>query len=221
MPVRLVRARPFLFGCAAVGGILGFLTPSWLTTTSRFLIGWDAAILVYLILIGRLLTHADDQSMRRRAQELDEGRLAILAGAIFAALISFGAIVAELSIAKDLHGFEKSAHISLAIATIVLSWFFIHLIFTLHYAHEFYFEFDADGDGKPDLRGGLRFPGEEMPHYMDFLYYAYTIGVAAQTADVETTSRTMRGVTLAHSIVAFFFNTAILALMINIAAGLL
>jgi uncharacterized membrane protein len=221
MPFRLVRARPYLFGCTAAGAILGVLTPSWLTPTSRFLLGWDAAILLYFILIGRMLVRADDASMRRRAQQLDEGRVAILIGAIVAALISFGAIVAELTIVKDFHGLEKGAHVGLAITTIVMSWFFIHLIFTLHYANEFYFEFDADGDGQPDLRGGLRFPGTEAPGYIDFLYYAFTIGVASQTADVETTSQAMRRITLAQSIVAFFFNTAILALTINIAAGLL
>jgi uncharacterized membrane protein len=221
MPVRVVRARPFLFGAAVVGALVGAITPSAWTVTARCLAGWDAAILVYFALIARMMMRADHASMRRRAQELDEGQVVILAVSILAAMISFGAIVAELGAGKDFAGAAKAIHVGFAIVTIVLSWFFIHLMFTLHYANEFYFEFDADGDGVPDLRGGLHFPGTTQPAYVDFLYYAFTIGVAAQTADVETTSAAMRTFTLVQSIVAFFYNTAILALAINIAAGLL
>ena len=68
---------------------------------------------------------------------------------------------------------------------------------------------------------GLRFPGEREPDYRDFLYYAFVIGCAAQTGDVETESSTMRLVSLLHGVVAFAFNTAILALTINVGASLL
>ena len=167
------------------------------------------------------MARADGAALKRRAQEMDEGRYAILFGGILAAGVSIGAIVAQLAIAKDLHGSAKALHVGLAAGTVILSWFFVHFMFALHYTNEFFFEVDTDGDGTPDLRGGLHFPGTKEPRYIDFLYYAYTIGVASQTADVETTSRAMRVITLSQSIVAFFFNTAILALAINIAAGLI
>ena len=191
--------------------------------TAQILVGWDAAIIAYLVTIATMMGRASGEDLRRRAEAADEGRFAILIAGTLAAVFSFGAIIAELGIGKDVGGSAKIAHIALAVATIVLSWFFIHLMFALHYANEYFLECDLDGDGSPDLRGGLHFPGldDNEPSYIDFLYYAYTIGVASQTADVETTSRDMRLVTLAHSIVSFFFNTAILALTINIAASLI
>ena len=223
MPFGVVRARPRLFACAVAGAVIGALTPAGWPVTARILVGWDAALVAYLLTIAIMMGQADGEALRRRAQNADEGRFAILLAATLAAIFSFGAIIAELGIGKDAQGSAKGWHIALAVGTIVLSWFFIHLMFALHYANEYFLERDVDGDGSPDLRGGLNFPGVEdnEPSYIDFLYYAYTIGVAAQTADVETTSRGMRLVTLAHSIVSFFFNTAILALTINIAASLL
>ena len=187
----------------------------------RCLIGWNIAVLLHLITAGIMMSRADGEALKRRARETDEGRFAILIAGIAAAAISLGAIVVELGIAKELQGLEKSLHVGLAALTVILSWFFLHFLFALHYANEYFLEEDTDGDGEPELRGGLHFPHTTEPIYLDFLYYAYTIGVAAQTADVETISRDMRLVTLTQSIVAFFFNTAIVALAINIAAGLM
>jgi uncharacterized membrane protein len=130
-----------------------------------------------------------------------------------------GAIVAELGPVKTLEGWSKAAHLGLAILTVVDSWLFIHLTFALHYAHEYYFERATSPDREPQLRGGLVFPGTEQPTYIDFLYFAYVIGVACQTADVSTSSAAMRAVALAQGVLAFFFNTAVLALTVNIAAG--
>ncbi len=224
MPLRIFRARPRLFICALAGAAIGWLTPVSWAFTARALTGWNVAIVFYLVSVGVMMGRADGGDLRRRARETDEGRFAILIAGTLAAIVSFGALVIELGASKDFAAGVKAMHIALAIVTIVLSWFFVHFMFALHYANEFFFEVDdADGDGAPDLRGGLHFPGNDgkEPSYVDFLYYAYTIGVAAQTADVETTTRGMRLVTLAHSIVSFFFNTAILALTINIAASLI
>jgi uncharacterized membrane protein len=95
--------------------------------------------------------------------------------------------------------------------TIVLSWAFIHTIFAVHYAHEFY--------GSGSKTGGLRFPTEQPPDYLDFVYFSFGIGTAAQVSDVDIVSRDIRRVVTAHSIVSFFFNVALLALIVNIAAS--
>ena len=102
---------------------------------------------------------------------------------------------------------------ALTVATVALSWTFTHIVFTLHYANVYY---KPDEDGP----GGLAFPGHRPPDYRDFLYYAFVIGCACQTGDVATLSHAMRRLTLLHGIVAFAFNTAILALMINVGASL-
>jgi uncharacterized membrane protein len=96
---------------------------------------------------------------------------------------------------------------------VLLSWTFTHTIFAIHYAHEYY-EGSDDGVAKR-----LKFPGDEKPDYWDFVYYSFVIGTACATADVNVTSKNMRRMTTLHCAFAFFFNTTILALTVNVGAG--
>ncbi|MGO9685493.1 MAG: DUF1345 domain-containing protein, partial [Beijerinckiaceae bacterium] len=133
----------------------------------------------------------------------------------------YGAIFAQLTTVKTLTGLLKDLHIALAAATIVSAWTFTHLMFGLHYAHDYFLE-RAGSEARPAKKaGGLIFPGTKEPDYFDFLYFSFVIGVACATADVEITSRPMRRAALVHCVLAFFFNSAVLALTINIAAGLI
>ncbi|TDX65616.1 putative membrane protein [Methylosinus sp. sav-2] len=216
---RIARARARLFFCLLAGAAVGLLLPASWREVTRALVGWDVFATLYLLLSAEMMARSTPSSIRRRAQFQDEGRLVILVMTIATACASIGAIVAELGPVKNLEGFSKHAHISLAVLTVVLSWLFVHLTFALHYAHEYYFERATTPDRPAELRGGLIFPGAQQPGYMDFLYFAYVIGVASQTADVSTASTTMRAAALVQGVLAFFFNTAILALTVNIAAG--
>ena len=97
--------------------------------------------------------------------------------------------------------------------TIALSWAAVHTTFALHYAHEYY------RGAKP---GGLQFPsGDEHEHadYWDFVYFSFVIGMTAQVSDVGITDKTIRRTATAHGIISFIFNTALVALMVNIAAS--
>ncbi|MBI1867053.1 MAG: DUF1345 domain-containing protein [Methylocystis sp.] len=219
LPLRIVRAHPRLFICAAVGALFGLVLPQEWRDVTRALIAWNAAVLLYLALSARLIARSTHESIRRRAQFQDEGRLVILFLATATACASMGAIVAELGPVKNLTGWSRTGHLGLTILTVLDSWLFIHLTFAFHYAHEYYLERASAPDKRPEQRGGLIFPGTELPHYGDFLYFAYVIGVATQTADVSTSSRTMRAIALVHGVLAFFYNTAILALTVNIASG--
>ena len=154
------------------------------------------------------------ERIRKRALQQDEGRIVILSLVISAAVMSLGAIVAELSVVKEIHGVLRIEHIALAALTIVFSWMFTQVMFALHYAHDYY---TAEIRGN---LGGLDFPGGHAPDYGDFLYFACVIGTSGQTADVSFTSRSMRRTGLVHCVLAFFFNTTLLALTINIASGL-
>jgi uncharacterized membrane protein len=218
--MRLIQARPRLFLCIAIGVVLGLIQPHDWRLATRLLIAWNGAIVLYLVLGANMMMRADKLSIRRRAQLTDDGKYAFLALSILAAIASLTAIVLELAGVKDLSGSNKAAHIALVATTIITSWFFVHLTFTLHYAHEFFAD-ELRTPDPTDVRGGLIFPGTKDPHYLDFLYFSYIIGVASQTADVATSSRTMRALALVHGIVSFFFNTTILALTINMAASLL
>ena len=119
-----------------------------------------------------------------------------------------------------MHGLDKTLRVALASLSVSVSWFVTQLIFALHYAHEYYAP-DDDGDPSTLQVGGLKFPDEDAPDYWDFVHFAVVIGVAAQTADIEFTSRRLRRIGTVHSLVAFTFNTVVLALTINVLAGLL
>ncbi len=102
--------------------------------------------------------------------------------------------------------------------TIIGSWLLVHTIFAMHYAHEYYQDHQTQSDCKA---GGLDFPEDIEPDYWDFLYFSFVIGMTSQVSDVQITSRSMRRLSLLHSILSFFFNTAIVAMSINIIAGLI
>lgn len=128
----------------------------------------------------------------------------MIAGAAFASL---GAIIAELGAPQ-----RGAYELILATATIALSWTMIYVVFALHYAHEYY---------RSAKGGGLNFPDDDKPDYWDFIYFSFVIGMTAQVSDVGITDKTIRRTATAHGVVSFFFNTALLALMVNIAASAL
>ncbi len=214
--IRHLRARRRLFICAVVGLLVGLLIPQslGLLPVTRGLLGWNVGICLYLLLCVVMISRSTHEHIRHQARLQDEGQWLILTLVMVAAIASLVAIVAELAAASELHGSAKYAHIGLAVFTIVASWAFTHMMFGLHYAHEYYL---APTNGKSV---GLQFPGDDAPDYGDFLYFSYVIGTSGQTADVNITSTAMRRVGLLHCVLAFFFNTTVLALTINIAASL-
>ena len=212
LPVRVVRARPRLFISlgvfVAISAILSAVT-TW-RLSPRLLVGWNIGLGLYLVLAFHMMTGSDVVSIRRRAAGEDEGQFAMLVLTVASALASIAAIVAELSSTLS-GGARQPTQLVLAITTIVLSWAFIHTMFALHYAHEFY---DDEGGG------GLTFPGpDEEPDYWDFMYFSFVIGMTSQVSDVGITSKPIRRTVAAHGVVSFVFNVALLALTVNIAAS--
>ncbi len=170
------------------------------------LLGWDVGVIAYGLTFLVLTRNMTPERLRSDAVLLDESRWTMLAVTIAAALISLGAIVLELA---QIHGKHDGGWLmALAGATVVLSWFFVHTIFTTHYAHEFWHS------------GGLLFPGNDRPGIGEFFYFSFCMAVASQVSDVMTQSARMRQLVLAHSLVSYLFNTAIIALGVNIAASL-
>jgi uncharacterized membrane protein len=215
--LRHLRARPRLALAVGVGLLLYAALPGapQLLGATRFLLSWNAAGVLYLVLAGWMMARSTQALMRRRAVQQDEGQRMVLLLVVVSVVASLLAIVAELSNVHTLSPGVRNGHILLTALTIVMSWLFTHLMFALHYAHDYYLN---ESRGQPC---GLDFPGESEPDYGDFLYFAFVIGTSAQTADVTLTSRAMRRTGLLHCVLAFFFNTAVLALTINIGAGLL
>jgi uncharacterized membrane protein len=214
---RQLKARPRLFISVLSGALAFWLLPSWLALheVTRLIVAWNTGVCLYLGLCADVILNSSQEDIRKRACLQDEGQFVILALVILSAITSLVAILGELAVVKDLHGALKAEHIGLAAFTIVSSWLFTHMMFAMHYAHDFYL---AETQGRCP---GLSFPDDPAPDYMDFLYFSAVIGTSGQTADVSFISKPMRRVGLVHCILAFFFNTTVLALTINIAAGLI
>jgi uncharacterized membrane protein len=209
----VVRARPRLFGSAAVGlaTTAALALTAWRPMT-RLLVGWDIGVTLYLGLAFHMMAVAEVHHIRRHATLQGEGRFTILILTVAAAVASLAAILAELASPNGGAQARQPAQLGLATVTILLSWALIHTIFALHYAHEFY-------DEAPHGRG-MAFPGgDEEPDYWDFVYFSFVIGMTSQVSDVGVVSKHIRRTVAAHGIVSFFFNAALLALTVNIAAS--
>ena len=213
--VRIVRTRPRLFTSLAIGVLVSAalaLLTDWRLAT-RLLVAWDIFVALYLALAAHLMSRSDVDRIRDRAAMEDEGQLAILVLTVVAALASLGAIFAELGTSAGAGGGRQPIHLVLATVTIVLSWAFIHSMFALHYAHEFY------GNGRDGIVGGISFPDDNEPDYWDFCYFSFTLGMCAQVSDATISSKSIRRTALSHSVISFVFNAALLALTVNIAAS--
>ncbi len=173
-----------------------------------------------MVLILMMMAGATPHQMRRRAAMQDQGRSTILAAVVAGALFSLLSLAFIQKEMKASQGASSAGDLAIIIATILLSWFLVHMVFTLHYAHVFYGP-AVDDDDEDGLVGGLEFPGEKQPDYWDFMYFSFVIGMTCQVSDVQITDRAHRRLALAHGVVSFFFNTIILALTINILASLI
>jgi uncharacterized membrane protein len=214
--LRQLRARPRLVIATAVAVVVGVALPVGVAshTVTRMLIAWNAGTVLYVVLAATMMIRSSTQKMRYRAQLQDDGQLAILVLVCLTAMASLAAMAGELAVSKEIHGFLKGAHIALAGCTVLSSWAFIQMMFALHYAHDYY---AAACHGRPV---GLRFPDEDHPDYGDFFYFSAIIGTSGQTADVAFVTKPMRRIGSLHCILAYLFNTTVLALLINIAASL-
>jgi len=207
-PVRVVYARPRTFISIALGLATFFLLPHPLRLVTRMLIGWDIFIALYLLLVYIMMLRCGLAHIRRNATLQDDGRFLILLVTALGAFASIAAIVFELG---ETH--RSALALTLATGTIALSWAGVHTSFALHYAHEYY------RGAKP---GGLQFPsGDQHEHadYWDFVYFSFVIGMTAQVSDVGITDKIIRRTATVHGIISFIYNTALVALMVNIAAS--
>ncbi|WP_035722517.1 DUF1345 domain-containing protein [Bradyrhizobium sp. ARR65] len=208
LPVRVVYARPRTFIAIAIGIAAFFLLPASLRLITRLLVAWDVFVAFYLLLVYSMMLRSEHRHIRRDAVLQDDGRFVILMVAALGAFASIAAIVSELGASH-----RNVLELGLATVTIALSWAAVHTTFALHYAHAYY------RGHKP---GGLQFPsGDQQDHadYWDFVYFSFVIGMTAQVSDVGITDKTIRRTATAHGIVSFIYNTALLALTVNIAAS--
>jgi uncharacterized membrane protein len=207
--------RPRLHFSAAAGlAALAFLPGGW-PGGVREAVAWDLSAAIYLILAFHVMLTCKGEVLRARAARQDDSRVVILVIILLAITASFVAIAGLLAAAKESP--NRALNLGLAAVTIVLSWTVTQVVFTLHYAHEYY----RPTGGRQAVAEGLDFRGDRDPDYWDFFYFATSFGAASQTSDVSILTKPLRRLATLHAITSFFFNTAVLALTINLAASLI
>lgn len=200
-----------------IAGIVYFLIPSGtFPILPRIFIGWDVFSAVLLCLTWIVFFTVGSQHIREESKIQDESRSVIFFIVVIAALAGlFG--VLQLVLTKDQTHHEKAIVLPIAILGMLFSWLLVHSIFTVRYAHLYY----GNDPDKPETHvGGLKFPSDAKPDFLDFAYFSFVLGMTFQVSDVEVTSKKMRRIALFHGLISFGYNTVIVALTINIIGNL-
>jgi uncharacterized membrane protein len=211
----VVRHTPLMLGLVVgvVTGVILALANTDVSSLNQALIAWDAAAFVYLITV-LIQTHGvTAQTIIQHAADADDGRYFVLFVSLAAVVASLTAIVVELQSAAA--GADRGLHVGFVFLTVAISWLFVHTSFAKHYAHEYFGPANEGG-----IRKGLIFPGGEEPDFGDFFHFALVIGVAAQTADIQIAAKPIRRVVTLHGVLAFVFNTVVLALTLSLVGDL-
>jgi uncharacterized membrane protein len=187
----------------------------------RFIAAWDIGASVALVALFFGLRNSSAATIKLIAARQDAGKWAVLVLSLVAATASLVVIAAEMPQIKNTSGLGPVVRVVLIIYTIMLSWTFIQTMFALHYAHDYYLDVESPTTKRGPSSDRLIFPGQHSPTYGDFLYFSFTIGMTFQVSDVQITDSGIRRIVLIHGAVAFFFTTGILALAINLVAGLI
>ncbi|WP_183558062.1 DUF1345 domain-containing protein [Mucilaginibacter sp. SP1R1] len=187
---------------------------------AAILVTWLACGMTIILMDWIIILSSHPIEVRRIAKIEDSSRTLIFLFVIVASLVSMLAIFFLLKSSKHLSAEAVTGHVLLGMASVIISWVLVHTIFTLRYAH-MYYATDTDGDNKKKPIGGLEFPGDEKdPDYLDFVYFSFVVGMTFQVSDVEISSRQIRRLCWIHGMISFAFNTAIVALSINVISGL-
>jgi uncharacterized membrane protein len=212
--------RPRLFAGTTTGMVvyLALLFVDSISGRLRFILSWDIGVTVALTLMLVTLRHATPERMRTIAARQVTGKWTVLGLTVVAATASLVTIAAEVPLIKTAGESGQIARLTLVLVTIVLSWAVINTIFALHYAHDYY----LGASGREQcVHGGIVFPGNRPPAYGDFVYFSFTIGMTFQVSDTQITDPAVRQLAITHGIISFFYATGILALTVNLVAGLL
>lgn len=203
---------------AAVVGAATVFAPAWLRPMARVVACYDAGALTLLLWHWEIIWRTDAEATKRHAAEQDPGRDIVLVLTLIA--VGFGFVAAFAILGRGPHD-RVAQHTAflyvLGFGAVVLGWVQIHTDLSFRYAHLYYRDRDLDKESDR----GLTFPGNEEPNYMDLAYFSFVVGMTFQVSDVQITAKTIRRLVLAHGLVSFAYNTAILALVVNVVSGLL
>jgi uncharacterized membrane protein len=214
-----IDAHHRLVAAIIIGVVAAFVTKDFLPITETVLVTWMCFAFINIVFEWWTILTAHPRDVRRMATLQDSSRTIIFLFIVAGTIISLLSIVFLMKSPEHATSQQKTLHIVLNICSVIISWWLVHTVFTLRYAHNYYDKTDDDGKQIPAC--GLNFPGEDKPDYMDFVYFSFNLGVAFQVSDVAITSSKMRRLVWVHSLISFAYNTAIVALSINIVSGML
>jgi uncharacterized membrane protein len=186
----------------------------------QFILVWSSFSFSSLILFWLTILKAEFQEVKNIAKREDSSRTIVFIFVLVAAVIGLFAVIFLLKILPDRNASGYWYHIVFSFISVVLSWTLIHTIFTFRYAHLYYTCRMEEKGIEKEQEGGLQFPNEDSPDYLDFAYFSFVIGMTFQVSDVVITSRQIRHLVLFHGLISFVYNTVILALSVSIIAGL-
>lgn len=211
-------AQHRLMVAVIVSAIVFTLFYKSLNTPELALTTWIGAAMTIILLNWIAILGTHPREVKKIAKLQDSSRAFLFGFIILASVVSLVAIIFLLKASKGLSEVQRNGHILLAITTVFVSWWLLHTIFSLRYAH-LYYDIDTD-DGGTRPGGGLEFPNTPEPDYLDFMYFGFVVGMTFQVSDVQITSRRVRRLCLLHGLLSFAFNTAIVALSINVISGM-
>lgn len=214
-----IDAHHRLIAAIVVGIVAAFVAKDFLPNTETILITWMSFAFVNILFEWWTILSAHPQDVRRLATLQDSSRTIIFLFIVAGTIISLLSIAFLMKSPAHATSGQVTFHVILNICSVIISWWLVHTVFTLRYAHNYYDKVDHEGNEKSGC--GLKFPGDDKPDYMDFVYFSFNLGVAFQVSDVAITSSKMRRLVWVHSLISFAYNTAIVALSINIVSGML
>lgn len=203
----------------ALGCIVFLLMPHSLGQEVRWLASWDFGVVSFLVLVGLVVMGATPEQTLRRSRLREPNPFAILILVVLIACLSIFVIGFMLEDIKVTPQPIRTLQIWLSLIAVICSWLLTHTMFALHYSRTYYNE--IDDFNLEQYAGGLEFPTDEPPDYLDFMYFAFTIGFTSQTSDVSITTRPLRRLVLLHEMVSFFFYSVIIATTVNTVANLI
>jgi uncharacterized membrane protein len=193
------------------------LAPAWLGGWVRAVAAYDTAAIILLGYDWLFALRNDARHTVRRAAQADPGRNVLLALVVASILAGLGSAIVILGRGPNVPAGDHALALALGVTAVVLGWLLIHTTFILRYAHLFYYDSDQDGTAQR----GLTFPGTKDPDDYDFAYFSFVIGMTFQVSDVQITDPGVRSVALLHALLSFGYNTAIIALGVNLVSNLL
>jgi uncharacterized membrane protein len=215
--LRMMPVHRFLISLFLAVIVYLFIVSANLEVMVKLMISWSVFALSYIITSCIVFFGQKPAQIRELSKREDGSRLYVFSLVILTSFVSMLTVLLLMR-SQSIKATPQIIFMPVAIGSMLFSWIMVHTIFAFHYAHLYY---GNDTDDSTKHAEGLKFPGSEKPGYFDFAYFSFVIGMTFQVSDVEVTSPSIRRLVLLHGLLSFGLNTFVVALTINLIAGLL